>query len=314
MQVVYPDAPSDFDPTECVERLAAAGLEFSYFEGPPASADEFLRRIRYAGCVVLGWDMSDAVLAAAADLRMISFTGIGVGNFVNLRLAGERQITVCNTPGYADSTVAEHTFALLLAIAKRITELDRDVRAGGWTKELDAFDLHGRTMGLVGFGGIAQRVAELAQAFGMRVLVWTRTPARYAEHHNTVEFVPLEALMASVDIVSVHCAHTPETDGLLDAGMLQRLRHDAVLINTARGAIVAEDVLLEMLRDRRILAAGLDVFATEPLPADHELRTLKNVILSPHTAYNTPSATAKIMQIALDNVLAYVRGSPINVV
>lgn len=315
MEVVYPDAPVGLDALEYEQKLQPHGLVFCYHEGAVPDTPTYLERLGSARYMLLGWGISDEVLRAASHLELVSFTGIGAGNFVNLQLARELGITVCNTPGYADVTVAEHTFALLLGVAKRVTELGRDVRAGGWSKELEGFDLAGKTIGLVGFGGIGQHVARLARAFGMQILVWTRTPQRYVAHvDGDLTFVSLTELMERSDVVSLHCAHTPETEGLLDAPLLQRLKSDAVIINTARGEIVDESALLQMLQDKRIRGAGLDVFANEPLPDTHAWRSLDNVVVTPHTAYNTPGATARIMEIALDNVIAYVQGSPCNVV
>ena len=171
-----------------------------------------------------------------------------------------------------------------------------------------------RSLGLVGFGGIAVEVARLARAFGMRVIAWTRHAAADRVGAKWVEFVELSTLMSTSDIVSVHVALTPQTQNLLTAELLGQLKDDAIFVNTARGEIIDESALVELLRAQRIRGAALDVFVDEPLSPDHVLRQFDNVVLTPHTAYNTPEASARILDIALDNVLAYFSGDPMNVV
>ena len=314
--IVYPDAPEQFEAT--LEegqraRLRAIG-KFSFFEGPTNDVEEFLGRVADAHAIILGWGLPVDVIERASHLELISFTGIGVGNFVDLDLARARNITVTNTPGYADVTVAEHTLGLMLDLARNVSRLDRDTRAGGWSKALPGVTLRGLTLGLVGFGGIAQQVARFGRALGMNVLVWTRRPELYRADTGDVEFVALEALLEDSDVVSVHVAHTPDTEQLLDADRLARLKPEAMLVNTARGEIIDETALVNLLRARRIRGAALDVFTQEPLAADHPFLGLDNVVLTPHTAYNTPEASANILDIAIDNVHAYFAGEPRNVV
>lgn len=314
--IVYPDAPEHFDAMLDESRRARLGAigKFSYFEGPATDADEFLGRIVDAHAIILGWGLPAGVLERATHLELISFTGIGVGNFVDLRRASARNVTVTNTPGYADVTVAEHTLGLMLDLARNLSHLDRDTRAGGWSKALPGVTLRGLTLGLVGFGGIAQQVANFARALGMQVLVWTRRPQAPRAEACDVQFVSLDALLEASDVVSVHVAHTPQTEQLLDAERLARLKPEAMLINTARGEIIDEFALLRLLQANQIRGAALDVFTEEPLPAEHPLFRLDNVVLTPHTAYNTPEAGANILDIAIDNVSAYFAGEPRNVV
>jgi len=313
--IVYPDADPGTD------ALFAGGLgrrlerlgQFRIHHGAPAGDAEFAARIRGAEAVVLGWGMPDAVLAAAEGLKLIAFTGIGAANHVSLDLARRRGVTVCNTPGYADQTVAEHTMALLLAVARRIAQLDADTRAGGWRRDLEGFDLHGKRLGLIGLGGIGARVAALARAFGMEVTAWTAHPSPERAAAAGVFFVPLDALLAESDAVSLHLALTPETEGILTPARLDLLKPGAVLINTARGELVDESALVAALRSGRV-SAGLDVFHREPLAADDPLRRMPNVVLSPHSGYNTPAARFAIYDLAVQAVEGYFAGRPVNVV
>lgn len=313
--IVYPDADAGGEELfagALGERLARLG-RFELHCAPPASDAEFAARIAGAEAVILGWGMPDAALAGAEGLKLIAFTGIGVGNHVNLALANRRGVLVCNTPGYADQTVAEHAMALLLAVARRIVELDADTRAGGWDHERPGFDLHGKRLGLIGLGGIGARVARLATAFGMEVLAWTANPSPERAAAAGVRFAPLEAVLGDSDVVSLHLALTPETQGLLSAERLALLRPGAVLVNTARGELVDEAALVTALRAGR-LSAGLDVFSAEPLPPDHPLRRLPNVVITPHTGYNTPGARLAIHDLAVQAVEGFYAGRPVNVV
>lgn len=315
-RIVYPDADESLAPLlagERTARLEALG-ELSVHYGRPADDDAYAALIAPAHAIILGWDLPAAVMRAAPDLEVIAFTGIGAANFVDLDEARRRGITVTNTPGYADETVAEHAIGLMLAVARRIARLDRDTRAGGWNKGLKAFDLKGKTLGLVGLGGIGARTAELARAFGMDVIAWTRAPDPARAERHGVRFTDLDALLAESDVISLHLALTPETAGLIDAGRLRRTKPGAVLVNTARGELVDEDALADLLEKSHLAGAGLDVFGEEPLPADHPFRQLENVVVTPHTGFNTPEATEAIIDIAIASLEAYYRGEPINVV
>ncbi len=314
--IVYPDADADMMDMFAGERLArleALG-RFKACPGRPADDAEYIERMQGAAGIILGWDLPTAVMRQAPDLEVIAFTGIGVGTFVNLDEAVKLGITVCNTPGYADNAVAEHALALLLSLARKVARLDAKLRAGEWDQSQVGFELRGKTLGLVGLGGIGARMAELGRALGMEVIAWTRnaTPERAARHG--VRFMDLDALLAAADVVSLHVAATPETAGLLDAERLDRMKPGAVLVNTARSEIVDEAALIERLGSGRIAAAALDVYGEEPLPAGHPLTELDNVVLSPHMGYSTPEAITAILDIAIDGLVGYFAGQPVNVV
>ena len=314
--IVYPDADdslSEMLTDERRARLAALG-SLRIHTGAPETPREWIQRIAEADAVILGWGLPPDAMKAAAKLKVISFTGIGAGNFVDLKAAAAAGVTVTNTPGYADTTVAEHALALLLDCAKHISRLDRDTRAGGWSKSLKAMELKGKTLGLIGIGGTGATMARLARAIGMKTIAWTRNPDPARAAAAGVSFAPLHEVMAASDALSVHVALTPETTGLIDATALAAARPGVILINTARGAIVDEGALLEALRDGKVGAAGLDVFPEEPLQAGHPYTLMDNVVLTPHTAYNTPEASAAILDIAIDNLAAFYAGTPRNVV
>jgi D-3-phosphoglycerate dehydrogenase len=207
----------------------------------------------------------------------------------------EHGITVHIIKGYGDTAVAEHTIALMWAAARGLAVMDRGMRAGQWVRT-EGMQLTGKTLGLLGFGGIAAEVSRIAVGSGMRVIAWNRS----AKSAPGVTFVDLDTLLGESDVLSLHLLLTDETRGFLGAERLAKLRPGAVLVNTARGAIVDEAAMIAGLRSGRLHHAALDVFATEPLPAGHELATLPNVTLSAHSAFRTPEASDKLIRRALD--------------
>ena len=313
--IVFPDAGPG---TEAIfqgplrQRMERIGRLIIH-ESEPDSDVEFIDRIGDAQAVILGWRLSAQVLRAAKNLKVVAFTGIGVGDNVDLDLAHSLGITVCNTPGYADTTVAEHSFALMLAAARNIATSDREMREGAWNQSRSGFDLHGKKLGIVGTGGIGARVAGMAKAFGMTVSAWTANPTPERATALDLTYTDLDTVFAESDVVSLHLALTPETEGLVTADHLRRMRDGALLVNTARGGLIAEEALMSELTSGRISAA-LDVFHQEPLPADHPIRSLPNVTLTPHTGYNTPEALAEIYRLAVDSIEGYFAGAPVNVV
>jgi D-3-phosphoglycerate dehydrogenase len=204
-------------------------------------------------------------------------------------------ITVHTIKGYGDIAVAEHAIALMWAAARGLARMDGGMRRGEWIRT-EGMQLTGKTLGVVGFGGIAGEVARIAGGSGMRVLAWNRTP-RTADG---VTFVPLEKLLAESHVVSLHLLLTDETRGFLDAGRLAMMRPGAILVNTARGAIVDTAALIAALRSGALRHAALDVFDEEPLPVGDILTTLENVTLSAHSAFRTPEASQTLIRRALD--------------
>ena len=239
--------------------------------------------------------MPTAAMRQCRGLRHIIFLGTGARSYMHPEELAELGITVHIIKGYGDTAVAEHSIALMFAAARNIARMDRDMRAGLWTR-MEGPQLAGKTIGLLGFGGIATEVARLAGGMGMRVLAWNRT----RRSAPGVIFVDLPALLAESDVLSLHLLLTDETRGFLNAERLAQLRPGAILVNTARGALVDEAALIAALRAGRIGHAGLDVFETEPLPADHPLTALPNVTLSAHSGFRTPEASETLLRRALD--------------
>jgi lactate dehydrogenase-like 2-hydroxyacid dehydrogenase len=291
-------------------------------ELPPARAD-LLRAI--AGChgvVTLLTDRVDDEFldAAGPGLRVVSNFAVGFDN-VDIAACTRRGVPVGNTPGVLTETTADLAFALLMAAARRVAEGDRYVRAGRWRTWgpmlLLGPDVHGATLGIVGFGRIGQAMARRAAGFGMRVLYHDVARVDEAvERALGAEYQPLEALLATADIVSLHVNLSDETRGLIDAERLGWMKPTAVLVNTSRGPVVDSMALSAALRDGVIAAAALDVTDPEPLPVDHPLLALDNCLVVPHIASASRATRGKMAAMAAANLLAGVRGerlpTPVN--
>jgi glyoxylate reductase len=301
---------------------AACDLDLWEDELPPPR-DELLRRV--AGCdgiLALLTDRIDAELldAAGPQLRVVSNYAVGFDN-VDVPECTRRGIPVGNTPGVLTETTADLAWTLLRAAARRIPEANRYVRDGRWLTWgpllLLGPDVHGSTLGVVGFGRIGQAVARRALGFGMRVLYHdvARVPEA-VERELKATFVPLEQLLAEADAVTLHVNLTPETRHLIDAGALARMKPTAILVNTARGPVVDTDALVAALRDETIWAAALDVTDPEPLPADHPLIGMDNCLVVPHVASASRATRGKMAEMAAANLLAGLRGerlpTPVN--
>ena len=314
-QIVYPDA----DPSEekdyhsLFERLRQV-VDLKIFKGRPNDENEYIERIQNAEGILLGWDLPTDVMQTADKLKVVSFLGIGARQFVDIEEATKHSISICNCPGYADTAVAEHTLALLLACAKQIPTMHRRTQQGLWSSGAFMTELHGKTIGLIGFGGIGKQVAKRCLAFGLKVLVWTRSMDSNQQTEFDVEFCQLDELYRRSDIVSLHLAETSQTRAIINARAFETMRDGVIFINTARAQLVEEQAFKQALDSGKISSAGLDVFDCEPLAADHYLTDRDNVILSPHVAFNTAETSEALMTIGINNLIAYIKGNPVNIV
>lgn len=280
-----------------------APTDMTVYDGDPSPV-ELAELVADAAIVLNGHtNMDDPLLSRAANLRSIIFLGTGASSYIDMGAAATHGIVVRTIRRYGDRTVAEHAFALLLAAARDAARMDRDVRAGKWETR-QGIELLGRTLGLIGLGGIGSEMARIASGFGMKVIAWNRSgipagvPARA---------VGLDELLTVSDAVSLHLALTPETKGLIGAAQLGKLKPGALLVNTARGALIDEGALITTLESGRIAHAALDVFDIEPLPAGHALTRLPNVTLTAHAGWKSRAASRRLLQTALDLALADAR-------
>jgi D-3-phosphoglycerate dehydrogenase / 2-oxoglutarate reductase len=242
-------------------------------------------------------------MAKCTGLRHVIFLGTGARSYMNPEELAALGITVHIIKGYGDTAVAEHAIALMWAGARGLALMDRGVRRGQWLRT-EGRQLTGKTIGLVGFGGIAAEVARIAHGSGMRVLAWNRTP----REAPGVTFVELDRLLAESDVISLHLLLTDETKGFIGRDHIARMKQGVLLVNTARGAVIDEAAMVDALRTGHIGHAALDVFVDEPLPPGNPFVELENVTLSAHSAFRTPEASETLLRRALDIAVRVARG------
>jgi D-3-phosphoglycerate dehydrogenase len=241
--------------------------------------------------------MPTAIIAECKSLKHIVFLGTGAASYMNIAELKDLGITVHTIKGYGDTAVAEHTIALMFDCARDITRMDRTLRAGTW-KPLEGMQLLGKTLGIIGLGGIGSETARIAKGIGMKVIAYNRTKRADAP----VPLVDLDALLATSDVVSLNLVLNDETRNFLNAERIARMKPGVILVNTARGALVDEEALLAALRSGHIRQAGLDVYHNEPLKPDHPLTRMDNVTLSAHAAFRTLEASMTLLRRAIDIV------------
>lgn len=261
--------------------------------------------------------ISKAVMDACPAMRYIGVLATGY-NVVDVAAARELGIVVTNVPAYSTQAVAQHVFALLLACVSRVHEYDAQVKQGRWQKSLDFCfyagameELAGKTLGIVGFGNIGQAVARIAQAFGMKVLVHTRTQKPECEG---ITFVTREELLERSDVITLHCPLTENTKGMIDAEAIAQMKAGVRVINTSRGPLVNEKAMADALTTGKVACYMADVLSAEPAKTDNPLLTVRNTILTPHVAWAPFQTRERLLDIAVENVREFIKGSPCNVV
>jgi D-3-phosphoglycerate dehydrogenase len=306
--------PDDAPPVMRPSRAYAGLIEktpVDYYDSLPGSEERLIERIRDAEIVINVRSSSrftEGVFAACPALKMLSLWGTGTDN-VDLPAAARHGITVTNTPGVSAPSIAEHSLALMLAAARQIPRMDARTRQGEWARG-QSVQMAGKTLGIIGLGAIGRRFAQLGAGIGMRVIAWTMHP----NPALGVRLVDLHELYRTSDVVSLHLRLSDQTRGMIGRREFGLMKPEAIFVNTARGAIVDEAALIEALSTRRIAAAGLDVFESEPLPAGHPLTRLDNVVLTPHCAGVTPEALEAGLQLSVENVWNFLAGQPTNIV
>jgi len=287
---------------------------------PPPAHELLEHACRSDGLLTMISDRIDgAFLDAAPSIRVVSQLAVGYDN-IDVPAATDRGVLVCNTPGVLTDATADLAFALMLAHARRLFRGDRALRNGEWGEWSPVFmlsnDLHRKTLGIVGLGAIGQAVAERARGFKMPILYWSRSRKPEAEAALGVQWRELDDLLRESDYVSINLALSEESRGLIGAREIALMKPAGVIVNTARGPIVDQDALYAALVEKRIGGAALDVFAEEPLPTDHPLLALENVVVSPHVGSATVETRTRMTDLAVDNLMAFFRGdrppAPVN--
>jgi D-3-phosphoglycerate dehydrogenase len=290
---------------DCIDQLAPVFERVRKPDDPPIDvnmapfAREDLPRLLagYDICLDDHSYMPTEFVAQCPALKHIVFLGTGAASYMDVAELAARGITVHTIKGYGDTAVAEHTIALMFACARQIARMDRDVRAGTWD-QLEGVQLLGKTLGVIGLGGIGREVARIGKGVGMDVIGWNRT--RRADFG--VPLVDFETLLEKSDVISLNLVLNDETRGMIDAGKIARMKPGVILVNTARAALVDEAALIAALKSGHIGQAGLDVFHAEPLKPDHALAQLQNVTITAHAAFRTLEASMTLMRRAIDIV------------
>ncbi len=289
---------------EDIKRLKKFGEVIVYNDVP--NEKEGIQRIKEADIVIDNWfDMPSRVISAAPALKMISVGAIGY-EWVDIKEAKKRKIVVSNCPAYCAEAVAEHTIGLMLTAARLASMAQQDIRSEKWgPTQYRGKELKGMTLGVLGFGSIGKRVAEIAQkGLAMKILYFNTKSSKS-------EF---EKLLKESDVIAVELPLTDKTKGILGKREFGLMKKGVIIVNTGRGAVIKEGVLIENIKSGKIFAAGLDVLSVEPMDKNNPLFSFPNVVITPHIAYNTESSRLNLSKIVTDNIIAFLKGKPQNVV
>lgn len=314
MKIVITDADTVFDRDVTAEVFEKYGELVCY---PLTEEDTLLERIRDADIVLCNKTyFGKREMDAAKNLKYIGIFATGFNN-VDTAYAREKGITVCNAPGYSTEAVAQHAFALMLQAMNRVGDYDRIVSRGDWQKSrtfsmfpFPLYELSGKTLGIVGYGAIGRRVAEIAKAFRMRVLVHNRSCINDA----AVTQVPLDQLLRESDVVSLHCPLNSDSENMMNGEAFAKMKQGAVLINTSRGPVVDEQALRDALVSGKLMAAGIDVLCREPMAQDCPLFGAPNCYITPHVAWAGLETRLRLVSVVEENLKAFLNGAPIHVV
>lgn len=285
-----------------------------YFDRPQTDAEK-IRRLADADILLNSrgsLKFPQPVLQQLPRLRMIAVCGIGY-DAIDLPTATEQGIVVSNVPGRTATVVAEHALGLMLAVCRRMAWMTKELKSGYWRGELGV-SLSGRTLGVIGTGNIGCEVIRMSRALGMKAIAWTLHPDPQKARRLGFDYVPLNTLLQRANVISLHTRLSDATRGLIGSAEFQQMQPDTVLINTSRGAVVDMPALVDALNSGRIFGAGLDVYEEEPLPSNHPILRCEQVVLTPHTADQTQTGIDELTQGTIDNIRAFLAGSPVNLV
>lgn len=315
LKIIVPgDSPPQIQGSPHLERLEPYGDVVLYTDRPETPGEK-IRRAADADILInsrgiVKWPTE--ILRQLPKLKLISLCSIGT-DMIGLDEAKKRGITVCNQPGRTAPVVAEHGFGLMFALAKRAAFLTASMKSGGWPR-MDNVYLQGKTLGIIGTGHIGAEMARLGSTVGMNVIAWTYHPSAARAEDLGVRFVSLDELLQTADVVSLHVRLTAESRHLIGERELRLMKQGALLINVARGGVIDTDALVTALNSGHLGGAAIDVYDQEPPPVDHPLLECEQVILTPHCADMTPEGVELLNEGAVDNIIAFLEGTPQNVV
>ncbi len=311
----YTENPGDLSWNE----LGKLGELTVYDRTSLTNEKEIIERIGNAEIVLSNkTPISRATIDACPSIRFIGLLATGY-NVVDYTYAREKGIPVANVPAYGTAAVGQFAIALLLEICHHIGHHSESVHRGGWEHCADfcywdypLIELDGKTIGIIGFGRIGQTTGKIAKAMGMRVLAHSRTQSETGR--ALAEYVDLDTLLAQSDVIALHCPLFPETQGIINRDTIAKMKDGVILINNSRGPLIVEQDLADALNSGKVLAAGLDVASTEPISENNPLLAAKNCILTPHISWAPRESRQRIMDCTVENVKAFLKGSPVNVV
>lgn len=311
----YTENPGDLSWDE----LGKLGELTVYDRTPVNDEAEIIRRIGDAEVVFTNkTPISRAVIDACPNMKFISMLATGY-NVVDYIYAKEKGIPVTNVPSYGTAAVGQFAIAMLLEICHHVAHHDETVHQGKWEQCIDwcywdypLIELDGKTMGIIGFGRIGQQTGKIAKAMGMKVLAYDSYPSDSGRAIG--EYVDLDTLLSSSDVIALHCPLFPETQGIINKDTIAKMKDGVILLNNSRGPLVVEQDLADALNSGKVYAAGLDVVSTEPIRGDNPLLKAKNCIITPHISWAPKESRQRIMDCAVENVKAYLQGAPIHVV
>ncbi|MEP5340693.1 MAG: D-2-hydroxyacid dehydrogenase [Algibacter sp.] len=294
--------------------------ELEVFNRTPFNTDAIIKNIGDADIVYTNkTPISKEVIENVSNLKYIGVLATGY-NVVDIITAKKQRIMVTNVPAYSTTSVAQFTMALLLEMCHHVGDHNQAVKNGDWSKSLDfcfwnspLIELAGKTMGIIGFGNIGQATAKMAQAFGLNIIVYSRTIKPELES-ETCKFVSLDELLESSDIISLHCPLFEETKGIINADNISKMKDGVKIINTSRGSLIVEEDLEKALNYGKVSAAAVDVVSSEPMNKNNPLLNAKNCIITPHIAWAPKEARTRLMDTTINNLEAYLKGIPINCV
>ena len=312
--VIPGDDPPQITGSPHLDRLRSVA-EVILYQERPNSSHEKIERVSVADIMIntrsmVTWPAD--VLHALPKLKMIATCTAGVDS-IDMQAAKELGITVCNQPGRNAPAVAEHMFGLMLSVAKNAVRQTQQLKKGIWTESKNIY-LRGKTLGIIGTGYIGQEMARLGQAIGMNVIAWTYNPSEEKARKFNLEYVPFKELLSLSDVISLHVKLTADSKYLIGEKEFGLMKPSTIFVNGARGDVVDMQALVSALKTGAIVGAALDVFDIEPLPNDHAILACDNIALTPHHADQTPEAMEWLNEGAVDNILAYINGTPNNVV
>lgn len=311
--VIPGDEPIQIRGSPHLRRLAPFGEVIVYPDRP--AEEEKIERVRDAEVIInsrgaVTWRGDD--LRSLEKLRLIVVCAIGTDS-IDLQAASEMGVAVSNQPGRTAGVVAEHIFGLMFAVTKRAAFQTIELKSGRWTRRENVY-LQGKTLGVIGTGNIGSELARLANAIGMEVIAWTFHPSDRRARRLGVRYVEFDELLSTADVVSLNVALTEQTSGMIGEREMGLMKPGALLVNGGRGALVETEALVRALHSGHLGGAGLDVYDTEPLPADDPILSCEQVVLTPHMADQTPEGMELLNQGAVDNVIAFLEGRPRNIV